>query len=187
MSWFAKWFWECWFELDNVHLHGSRRDYLEYKMGTIKLYNARNNFLHSWFVQIPYYVFLGCSRQRDASAASKAFELEAGSRVGVGQGGLMTPVSPFITTSPFASPNLDKTMAMSSVVPDFSLGPSAIPPASTGEWEQTIRDVGAPLSPFHYQLRKVSLTTTEADDRPGVCPISRKRSTNSSAPISTAG
>lgn len=25
MSWFAKWFWECWFEMDNVHLHGSRR------------------------------------------------------------------------------------------------------------------------------------------------------------------
>lgn len=53
VSWMAKWFWECWFELDNVHLHASRRDYLEYKMGTIKTYNARNNFLNSWFVQIP--------------------------------------------------------------------------------------------------------------------------------------
>lgn len=53
MSWFAKWFWECWFELDHVHLHGSRRDYLEYKMGTIKVLNARNNFLNSWFIQIP--------------------------------------------------------------------------------------------------------------------------------------
>jgi betaine lipid synthase len=142
-------------------------------MGTIKLFNARNNFLNSWFVQIPYYVFLGCSRQRDASAASKAFEMEAGSRVGVGQGGLLTPISPFLTTanmggaaSPFASPSLDKTMAMSSIVPpDFSLGPSAMEkadrykgvPEGEYEWEQTIRDVGAPLSPFHYQLRKVSL------------------------------
>lgn len=53
VSWFSKWFWECWFEFDNVHLHGSRREYLEYKMGTIKLYNGRNNFLQSWFVQIP--------------------------------------------------------------------------------------------------------------------------------------
>jgi betaine lipid synthase len=53
VSWFSKWFWECWFEFDNVHLHGSRRDYLEYKMGTIKTYNARNNFFNSWFVQIP--------------------------------------------------------------------------------------------------------------------------------------
>ena len=25
MSWCAKWFWECWFELDHVHLHASRR------------------------------------------------------------------------------------------------------------------------------------------------------------------
>ena len=25
VSWFAKWFWECWFEFDNVHLHASRR------------------------------------------------------------------------------------------------------------------------------------------------------------------
>lgn len=137
-------------------------------MGTIKLHNARNNFLNSWFVQIPYYVFLGCSRQRDASAASKAFEFEAGSRIGMGQGGLLTPVSPFLTntggSSPFASPNLDKTMAMSSVIPpEFSLGPSAMEGTNRykgvqhGEWEQTIRDVGAPLSPFHYQLRKVRL------------------------------
>ena len=32
---------------------GLRPDYLEYKMGTIKTYSARNNFLSSWFVQIP--------------------------------------------------------------------------------------------------------------------------------------
>ena len=25
VSWFAKWFWELWFEFDNVHLHASRR------------------------------------------------------------------------------------------------------------------------------------------------------------------
>ena len=29
VSWFAKWFWECWFEMDNVHLHGSRRGMLD--------------------------------------------------------------------------------------------------------------------------------------------------------------
>jgi hypothetical protein len=28
-------------------------DYLEYKIGTIKTYNARNNFLDLWFIQIP--------------------------------------------------------------------------------------------------------------------------------------
>lgn len=119
-------------------------------MGTIKLYNGRNNFLNSYFIQIPYYVFLGCSRQRDATAAAKAFEIEAGSRVGVGKGGLMTPNSPFLT-SPWASPIEEKLMKFAP--PEFSLGPSALEEAG---WSQSIKDVGAPLSPFHYQLRKVS-------------------------------
>ncbi|ORX37775.1 hypothetical protein BD324DRAFT_641879 [Kockovaella imperatae] len=143
MSWFAKWFWESWFELDHVHLHASRRDYLEYKMGTIKLYNGRNNFLNSWFIQIPYYIFIGCSRGRDASAAAEAFEKLAGNRLGRDSSGLLTPTSPF-TMSPFATPLSEKNH----FIPDLSLGPSA------AEMEQTIFDVGAPFSPFHYQLRK---------------------------------
>ncbi|WOO81404.1 uncharacterized protein LOC62_03G004932 [Vanrija pseudolonga] len=151
VSWFSKWFWECWFEFDNVHLHGSRREYLEYKMGTIKLYNGRNNFLQSWFVQIPYYVFLGCSRQRDASAASRAFEIEAGNHLGQGRGGLMTPTSPFSTSTPLYSPDL-KT------IPELTIGPSALERAQAalenGTHQQTIYEAGAPLSPFHYQLRK---------------------------------
>ncbi|WWD20259.1 hypothetical protein CI109_104735 [Kwoniella shandongensis] len=139
VSWFAKWFWECWFEFDNVHLHGSRRDYLEYKMGTIKTYNGRNNFLNSWFIQIPYYVFLGCSRQRDASATAKSFQIEAGNALGQTNTGLLTPTSPF-GTPPMPSPKCTAEM------PELNLGPSAV--------EQTIYEVGAPLSPFHYHLRK---------------------------------
>lgn len=39
-------------------------------------------------------------------------------------------------------------------VPDFfNLGPSMI---GDGGMQQTLWDVGAPLSPFHYQLRKVN-------------------------------
>ncbi|CAK9784087.1 hypothetical protein CC85DRAFT_58115 [Cutaneotrichosporon oleaginosum] len=148
VSWMSKWFWECWFEFDNVHLHHSRRDYLEYKMGTIKTYNARNNFLNSWFISIPYYIFLGCSRQRDATAAARAFEIEAGNRLGQGRGGLLTPSSPF-STSPMSSP--EKLGA----VPEITLGPAAIERAvAEGEYTQTLFEAGAPLSPFHYQLRK---------------------------------
>ncbi|KAK8849633.1 hypothetical protein IAR55_004968 [Kwoniella newhampshirensis] len=139
LSWFAKWFWECWFELDNVHLHGSRRDYLEYKMGTIKTYNGRNNFLNSWFIQIPYYVFLGCSRQRDATAIAKSFQVDAGNHFGQTNGGLLTP------TSPFGDPAMPSPK-MTFEMPELSLGPSLV--------EQTIHEVGAPLSPFHYHLRK---------------------------------
>jgi betaine lipid synthase len=138
-----------------ILLKADKTDYLEYKMGTIKLYNGRNNFLNTYFIQIPYYIFLGCSRQRDASAAAKAFEVEAGNTLGQGKGGLLTPNSPF-TTSPWpGTPAMEKMM---SIVPaEFSLGPSAL---EQGEgWTQSIRDVGAPLSPFHYQLRKVSYVT----------------------------
>ncbi|OXG17402.1 betaine lipid synthase [Cryptococcus neoformans Tu401-1] len=143
VSWFSKWFWECWFDLDGVHLHGSRREYLEYKMGTIKTYNARNNFLNTWFIQIPYYVFLGCSRQRDASVSAKSFTLEAGNRLGQSDLGLLTPTSPFTNSlSVFGSPSPMLEM------PELVLGPSAI------QATQTIFEVGAPLSPFHYHLRK---------------------------------
>jgi betaine lipid synthase len=167
MSWFAKWFWECWFEMDNVHLHGSRRgkpcfqaislksrrsklipDYLEYKMGCVKTYNARNNFLGTYLISIPYYVFLGCSRRRDASAAVKSFETQAGNRVGQGQGGLLTPLSPFTIVEGKEQP---------SPIPDFfSLGPSMMEKEG---YVQSIHEAGAPLSPFHYQLRKVSLSS----------------------------
>jgi betaine lipid synthase len=43
-----------------------------------------------------------------------------------------------------------------SVPADFSIGPSALEKSevSISGWQQTIQDVGAPLSPFHYQLRK---------------------------------
>lgn len=122
-------------------------------MGTIKTYNARNNFLNTYLVSIPYYIFLGCSRRRDATLAAKAFEVEAGNKIGMGQGGLLTPVSPFAsTTSPAMSPMITPGFTAG---PDFfSLGPSAMDSGKEG-YQQTIEDTGAPLSPFHYQLRKV--------------------------------
>jgi betaine lipid synthase len=120
-------------------------------MGTIKTYNGRNNFLNTYLVSIPYYVFLGCSRRRDVSINTKAFHEEAGSSVGINQGGLLTPVSPFMKISP-PSTTAD--------LPDFfTLGPSML--ESKG-LEQTIVDMGAPLSPFHYQLRKVSVPVSRS-------------------------
>lgn len=150
-------------------------------MGTIKTYNARNDFLNSYFISIPYYIFLGCSRRRDVTSAAKAYEVEAGNRIGMGQGGLLTPVSPF----PVTSPSLGAT-------PDFfSLGPSAMEKEG---YVQTIEDVGAPLSPFHYQLRKVCplpvptmRRVAKLTCRIGECPTWRKRYTNRSGHISTDG
>ncbi|WRT69634.1 uncharacterized protein IL334_006623 [Kwoniella shivajii] len=152
VSWMAKWFWECWFSFDGVNLHASRRDYLEYKMGTIKTYNARNNFLNSWFIQIPYYVFVGCSRGRDASLTLQSFKEDAGNQKGLNNAGLLTPISPF-GNPPFPSPD---TFSM----PNLDLGPSAVKPYlelrenDQVVMEQTLVDAGAPLSPFHYHLKK---------------------------------
>lgn len=96
------------------------------------------------------YIFLGCSRQRDATAASRAFEIEAGNRIGQGRGGLMTPTSPF-----GMSPSMSSDFKMTAI-PELTIGPSALEKASVEGYEMTLHDAGAPLSPFHYQLRKVS-------------------------------
>lgn len=79
--WLNSWFWRHWFALDHIELHPARRDYLEHKFGTLKCFNGRNNFVIPYLVQIPYYVWLGVSRERDTSNAATAFEVEAGNHV----------------------------------------------------------------------------------------------------------
>lgn len=63
-NWFTRHFWQAWFELDHIHLEPGRRDYLEYKFGTIKSLNRRNHFIVPYLIQIPYYIWLGCSSAR---------------------------------------------------------------------------------------------------------------------------
>ncbi|KDN52226.1 hypothetical protein K437DRAFT_232599 [Tilletiaria anomala UBC 951] len=79
-GWLSRCFWRQWFSLDHVELHPARRDYLEHRFGTIKCFNGRNNFILPFIVRIPYYIWIGCSRQRDTTAAVQAFEIEAGNR-----------------------------------------------------------------------------------------------------------
>lgn len=45
LSWFSRWFWQVWFDADNVYLHPYRREYLEHKFATIKSLNAINKFI----------------------------------------------------------------------------------------------------------------------------------------------
>ncbi|EST06244.1 Methyltransferase domain protein [Kalmanozyma brasiliensis GHG001] len=80
-GWLSRWFWSMWFSLDHIELHPARRDYLEHKFGTIKCYNGRNNFIIPLIVRIPYYIWLGVSRERDTTKAIQAFEVESGNRV----------------------------------------------------------------------------------------------------------
>ena len=61
VNWISRTFWRAWFELDRVSLEGARRDYLEYRFGTIKTLDERNYVLGNFTgVCIPYYIFLGC-------------------------------------------------------------------------------------------------------------------------------
>lgn len=63
MPWFLRNFWRIWFEADKVFLDSARRNYLEYKFGTLKSFNAYNNVLG----RIPYYVWVGCDKDRSRS------------------------------------------------------------------------------------------------------------------------
>ncbi|KAG6020508.1 hypothetical protein E4U41_002825 [Claviceps citrina] len=55
----SRMFWRAWFDLDRVGLEPSRRDYLEYKFGTVLNINDRNKALG----YIPYYVWVGCHKK----------------------------------------------------------------------------------------------------------------------------
>jgi betaine lipid synthase len=51
-GWLSRFFWSHWFSLDHVELHPARRDYLEYRFGTIKCFNGRNNFVLPFIVRM---------------------------------------------------------------------------------------------------------------------------------------
>ncbi|KAF3903744.1 hypothetical protein ABW21_db0203750 [Orbilia brochopaga] len=57
--WISRVFWRAWFEIDRVNLDAARRDYLEYRFGTIHNTNARCRLLG---FRIPYYIWVGCRK-----------------------------------------------------------------------------------------------------------------------------
>ncbi|KAK6456808.1 uncharacterized protein RJT20DRAFT_34504 [Scheffersomyces xylosifermentans] len=60
IPWILRNFWRIWFEADKVFLDSSRRNYLEYKFGTIKSLNTYNRKLG----KIPYYIWIGCDKAK---------------------------------------------------------------------------------------------------------------------------
>ncbi|CAH2355576.1 hypothetical protein CLIB1423_29S00232 [[Candida] railenensis] len=66
-SWLTRHFWNIWFEFDKVHLDAARRNYLEYKFGTLKSLNLRNKTLGN----IPYYIWIGCDKFKCANLIDK--------------------------------------------------------------------------------------------------------------------
>lgn len=61
--WVFRAFWKLWFEADRVFLDPARRDYLEYRFGTLKSLNLYNKSLGN----IPYYIWLGCDKDASPS------------------------------------------------------------------------------------------------------------------------
>jgi len=60
IPWILRNFWRIWFEADKVFLDSSRRNYLEYKFGTLKSFNSYNKKLG----KIPFYIWIGCDKTR---------------------------------------------------------------------------------------------------------------------------
>lgn len=67
VNWFSRTFWRLWFEFDQVYLDPARRDYLEYKLGTVKSLNFRNKALGG----IPYYVFVGTDKDYSSDITTR--------------------------------------------------------------------------------------------------------------------
>jgi betaine lipid synthase len=65
VNYLGRTFWRAWFDLDRVSLEPGRRDYLEYRFGTILTANLRNSKLGS----IPYYIWLGCHKKPFSSSS----------------------------------------------------------------------------------------------------------------------
>lgn len=59
VNWVGRWFWRAWFDADRVNLDGGRRDFLEYRFGTVLSTSDRNYLLGG----IPYYTFVGCQKE----------------------------------------------------------------------------------------------------------------------------
>lgn len=102
-NWFTRVFWKLWFEFDHIHLEPGRRDYLEYKFGTIKSDNRRNHFIIPYLIQIPFYVWIGRSHARAADVDVDDGGILATTRVSTDSqdiaSGLITPPSPMSVKS----------------------------------------------------------------------------------------
>ncbi|OOF99708.1 hypothetical protein ASPCADRAFT_512326 [Aspergillus carbonarius ITEM 5010] len=70
VNWLGRVFWRAWFDVDRVSLEAARRDYLEYRFGTVISASERNYLLGG----IPYYIFVGCQKDSTTYSGREAIE-----------------------------------------------------------------------------------------------------------------
>lgn len=135
IPWLLRNFWRIWFEADKIFLDSARRNYLEYKFGTLKSLNCYNNVLG----RIPYYVWVGCDKSRSSA--------------------LLHRINCLATESPYLAPS-DETQAQEYDIP-VSKGHEAalsnfrknLPFPSTYYQRQPWRVYFDEINPQYHQFR----------------------------------
>ncbi|KAK3341288.1 hypothetical protein B0T25DRAFT_336901 [Lasiosphaeria hispida] len=131
VNFFGRAFWRAWFDLDRVSLEPSRRDYLEYRFGTILTANSRNNALGF----IPYYIWVGC-RQTPFSSSSLPNEI-------------VERIDALATESPYLAP-ANKQSAISALARAVE---KSAPEIRSKAFDAAVQNLSAnlPLPSFFYQ------------------------------------
>lgn len=129
MNWFGRLFWRAWFDVDRVGLEAGRRDYLEYRFGTVLSADSRNYLLGS----IPYYVWVGCPKKPSSSLAPSSEEI-------------VERLDAAATESPYLSP-VSHTSALSQTVA------KSTPELRSKAFDAAVINLSAnlPLPSFFYQ------------------------------------
>jgi betaine lipid synthase len=131
VNWFGRLFWRAWFDVDRVGLEAGRRDYLEYRFGTVLSADSRNYLLGA----IPYYVWIGCQKKPSSSSASANYSHEFVERLDAA-----------VTESPYLYP-INHTQILSRNVE------MAVPDIRSKAFDAAIINLSAnlPLPSFFYQ------------------------------------
>src|SRR5271170_1411504 len=131
VNWFGRLFWRAWFDVDRVGLEAGRRDYLEYRFGTVLSADSRNYLLGA----IPYYVWIGCQKKPSSSSAGANYSHEFVERLDAA-----------VTESPYLYP-INHTQTLSRNVE------MAVPEIRSKAFDAAIINLSAnlPLPSFFYQ------------------------------------
>lgn len=120
-------FWRAWFDIDRVALEPARRDYLEYRFGTVLNINTRNYALGA----IPYYIWIGSHKRPMSSALPHE---------------IVEKVDALVTESPYLHP-VNHSAALSRAVE------RAAPEIRSKAFDAAVVNLSAnlPLPSFFYQ------------------------------------
>ncbi|KAI1131258.1 hypothetical protein F5Y10DRAFT_80431 [Nemania abortiva] len=120
-------FWRAWFDIDRVALEPGRRDYLEYRFGTLLNVNTRNYGLGA----IPYYIWLGVRKQPLSSSLPHE---------------IVEKVDALVTESPYLHPTNHSDMLSRAIE-------KSVPEIRSKAFDAAIVNLSAnlPLPSFFYQ------------------------------------